>query len=63
MPRVKVQAKITPKAGKIYKTLYIAVPSAYASLLRIKEGDYLEVTVSDIEINGRTIRALIYYKP
>jgi len=63
MPKVKVQAKVTPKAGKIYKTLYIAIPSAFASILKIKEGEYLEVTINDVKINGKTIRALIYYKP
>ncbi|NPA98028.1 MAG: AbrB/MazE/SpoVT family DNA-binding domain-containing protein [Crenarchaeota archaeon] len=63
MPRVKVQAKIIPKAGKTYKSLYVTLPSAFASVLGIKEGDYLEVTITDINVEGKTVRAIAYYKP
>ena len=63
MPRVKVQAKKITKADKVYKTLYVTVPSAFSDILRIKEGDYLEVTIADVKIGDKLVRAIVYYKP
>ena len=63
MPRVKVQAKKITKANKVYKTLYVTVPSVFSDILRIKEGDYLEVTIADVKIGNKLVRAIVYYKP
>ena len=63
MPRVKVQAKKITKANKVYKTLYVTVPSVFSDILRIKEGDYLEVTIADVKIGDKLVRAIVYYKP
>ncbi len=50
------------KKGGTYKTLYIVIPSDVAKLLNIKEGDELNMTITDIEVEGTKRKALIYYK-
>lgn len=60
--KAKVWAKKTTKQGKIYRTLYVVIPSPIAEGLNINEGDILKVTVKQVEINGRKVNAIIYYK-
>lgn len=60
--KVKVQRKKSTKGGKEYESLYIGVPKPYADLLRIKAGEYLSVTIRDIDVNGKRVRALVYWK-
>ena len=59
---MKVQAKVTRKSGKEYRNLYLTIPSAYARLLGISEGDVMEVTVIETEIADKRIKGLFYYK-
>ena len=60
--KAKVWAKKMVKRDKIYKTLYILIPSPIAEALEIKEGDILRVTVKHVEIDGRKVNAIVYYK-
>ncbi len=60
--KAKVWAKKTTKQGKTYKTLYVLIPSPIAETLNINEGDTLKVTIKQVEINGKTVNAIIYYK-
>ena len=60
--KVRVRAIPSRKGGRTYKTLYIVIPSDVAKLLNIKEGDELNMTITDIEVEGTKRKALIYYK-
>jgi len=62
MLRVRVRASTSRKGGKEYKTLYVVIPSDVAKLLGIEEGDELNLTITELEINGVKKRALVYYK-
>ena len=61
--KAKVWAKKIVRGSKEYKTLYIAIPSPIAEELGIKEGDVLKIIVKRIEVNGKEVNAVIYYKP
>jgi len=61
--KVKVQAKVSTKKGKDYKTLYVAIPSSVAELLRINEGDILWVTITTVDVGGQKKQAVAYFKP
>lgn len=60
--KAKVWAKKMAKRGKVYKTLYVVIPAPIAEGLNIKEGDILRVTVKQVEIDGKKVNAIVYYK-
>ncbi len=61
--KVKVQHKVTRTvAGRQYASFYVVIPSAYAELLKIRKGDVLECIFQEVEVNGRRVKAVIYFK-
>ena len=49
--------------GKEYPTYYVNIPAALAKLLRISENEILNCIIMDIEVNGKKVKALVYFKP
>mgnify|MGYP000094190042 CR=1 FL=1 len=55
---VKVQRK---KAG--VDVYYITLPKDFAKELSIRVGDYLHTRIIEVEVDGRRVRGIFYYKP
>ena len=63
MIKVRVQSRVTKsRSGREYRTLFVTIPSNIAEFLSISEGDTLWCDVRSIDINGRQVRAVVYYK-
>lgn len=60
--KVRVLGRGSIKAGREYISLYVVIPSTIANLLKIEKGDILECTIQDINVNGRKVKAVIYFK-
>lgn len=60
--QVKVTARKSSYKGREYLTYYVNIPSAFAKLLKVRKDDILNCTIADVNINGKTVKALIYYK-
>ena len=48
--------------GKEYPTYYVNIPAALAKLLKISENDRLSCTIAEVTINGKKVKALVYWK-
>ena len=60
--QVRVIARKSKYKGKEYPTYYVNVPAALAKLLKIGENDFLNCTITEVTINGKRVKALIYWK-
>ena len=55
---VKVQK--TVRRGS---TLRVSIPAEIVKSLGLKPGDRLVARVMDIDVDGRRVKAIVYYKP
>ena len=63
MIKVRVQSRVTKsRSGREYRSLFVTIPSSVAEFLSIREGDVLWCDVRTVDINGRQVRAVVYYK-
>ncbi len=60
---VRVSIKKSRRDDREYVSYSIALPKRFADELGIRGGDILHARIVEIEIDGKKVKGILYYKP